>query len=134
MTRALCWFPALLVLAACGAQAAPGPGAVETTVRDYVALRNGGDLRGLLGKSCGGLYTSTSTLLAQSADRQREVTASMREHPVDVESVVVDTAGDHVFATTMTGSAQTAGGRERASQHVEVRQYQDGYRVCEMKP
>jgi hypothetical protein len=58
----------------------------------------------------------------------------MRDHPVDVESVVVDTAGDHVFATTLTGSARTATGRETASQHVEVRQYQDGYRVCEMKP
>jgi hypothetical protein len=132
--RGLCWVSALFVLAACGAQAAPGPGAVEKTVRDYVALRNTGDLRGLLGKSCGGLYTSTSNLLAQSPDRQREITASMRDHPVDVESVVVDTSGDHVFATTMTGSARTARGRETASQHVEVRHYQDGYRVCAVKP
>ncbi|MEA5358780.1 hypothetical protein VA596_04475 [Amycolatopsis sp., V23-08] len=134
MIRTLCWVPALLVLAACGAQAAPGPGAVEKTVRDYVALRNNGDLRGMLGKSCGGLYTSTSNLLAQSPDRQGEITALMRDHPVDVESVVVNISGDHVFATTMTGSARTARGRETASQHGEVRQYQDGYRVCEMKP
>ncbi|HEY3470872.1 MAG TPA: hypothetical protein VGL47_37450 [Amycolatopsis sp.] len=127
MSRAWAWVPVLLATA-CGAQAAPGP--VETAVREYVALRNAGDLRGLLGKSCGALYTSTSRLLAESPDRRREVTASMRAHPVDVESVVVETSGDHVFGATLTGSARTPDGRRSASQHVEVRQYRDGYRVC----
>ncbi|QWF82266.1 hypothetical protein [Amycolatopsis sp. CA-230715] len=135
--RARRWIPALFALAvlgACGTQAAPGSAAVEQTVRDYIALRNGGELRGLLGKSCGDLYTSTSNLLAQSPDQRRVTVASMRDHPVDVESVVVDNSGDHVFSTTMTGSAQTPTGRQTASQHVEVRQYKDGYRVCTMQP
>lgn len=121
----------LALLTACGA---PGPTAAEQAVRDYVALRNAGDLRGLLGKSCGGLYSSTENLLAQSPEQQREVTASMRAHPVDVESVVVAPAGDHVFGATLTGSAQTDGGRRTAVQHGEVRQYRDGFRVCTLKP
>lgn len=131
------WVPALIALAvvsACGTQAAPESSAVEKTVRDYIALRNDGELQGLLGKSCGDLYTSTSNLLAQSPDQRRATVASMRDHPVEVESVVVDTSADHVFTTTMTGSAQTPTGRQTASQHAEVRQYRDGYRICTMKP
>lgn len=126
--------PALVALAVTGACSAPANSTVEQTVRDYVSLRNNGDLQGMLGKSCGSLYTSTSNLLAQGPDEQRELTASLRAHPVDVTSVVVDSSGNHVFATTMTGSAQTAHGRETASQHVEVRRFQDGYRICAMKP
>lgn len=133
MTRL--WVLALPALAcACGAPAAPGPTAAETAVREYVALRNAGDLPGLLAKSCGGLYSSTESLLAQSPEQRRAVTDSMRAHPVEVESVVVDPAGDHVFGATMTGSAQTAGGRRTAVQHGEVRQYRDGWRVCALRP
>lgn len=121
----------LALVTACGA---PGPTAAEQAVRDYVALRNAGDLHGLLAKSCGGLYSSTDHLLALTLQQRREIATSMRAHPVDVESVALNPAGDHVFTGTTTGSAQTADGRRSASQRVEVRQFRDGSRVCVLQP
>ena len=140
MIRARTWGPvavALAAVSACGTPTAPVPGdsdAVGRAVREYVNLRDEGDLHDLLNKSCGGLYSSAKNLLAQPADVLSGIVMSMRAHPVTVKSVVVDKAEGYVFSATLTGSAQTAVGRQSASQHVEVRQYQDGYRICAMNP
>ncbi|RJQ76761.1 hypothetical protein D5S17_17010 [Pseudonocardiaceae bacterium YIM PH 21723] len=128
---------ALAVVSACGAGPEPGSGpagAADKAVREYIDVRNSGDLRAMLGKSCEGLYSSTDNLLRLNDEERQDTVRAMREHPVTVDSVTVDKSEKNVIRATMTGSANTESGKQTASQHVEIRQYRDGYRICEMKP
>lgn len=140
MTRALRWCGAVLsVTLLCGCAAESGPdaatrSAVDNTVREYISLRNAGNLTGLLAKSCEDLYTSTSNILALSEGRQKPIVDSMREHPVQVWSVDIRDAENFRFDAEMTGSAETPSGWRTATQKVRVRHYRQGYRVCRMEP
>lgn len=123
------------VLSACGAGAqpsAPAQQAVDRAVRTYIDHRNHGDLEGLLATSCDDLYTSARNLLELPGRDRRSVVRSMTRHPVRVHSVTVQRAADFRLDATLTGSTGTAEGRKTATQHVTVRQYEDGYRVCSL--
>lgn len=124
------------MLPACNA-ATPSNGeqhTVDRVVRRYIDLRNHGDLNGLLSLSCGQLYSSARNLLRLPDQRRRIVIASMRQHPATVQHVTIDHIQHFRFEATLTASAHTARGQQTGSQHVTIREYRKGYRVCKMNP
>lgn len=128
---------AVVLLASCNAEGSPSDSerrAVDKTVRHYIDLRNQGDLHGLLAASCEDLYISARNLLRLPDEQRHDVVASMRQHPAKVQHVTVDRAENFHFDATLVASANTAQGQQTGSQHVSVREYRDGYRVCKTDP
>lgn len=124
-------------LLACDAGASPSTSAqheVDQAVRRYIDARNQGDLQGLLSLSCEDLYISARNLLHLPEERRSAVIIAMRQHPADVDNVTVEHAEDFHFDVTLVASAHTPQGRQTGTQHVAVREYQDGYRICKMNP
>ncbi|KID30895.1 hypothetical protein [Prauserella rugosa] len=118
---------------ACGAEGQPSESAqqnADEVVRHYIELRNQGDVDGMLARSCGDLYSWGRDVAGKSRQERQQILAAMRQHPVRVESVTIDHADGYRLDGTVTGSAHTPAGRRTDTQHVTVRQYDDGYRVC----
>lgn len=127
----------VVALSACGAEGQPSASAqqeVDDAVRQYIELRNDGDLDRLLATSCDDLYSWARDLRNKPDEERGPIVAAMREHPVRVRSVTAQHVDDYRVDGTLTGSAETPEGRRTDTQRFTVRQYRDGYRVCALSP